>query len=103
MKKYFTSSSIIKLVKDLEDTREEYGGYSYVRTIRNILEGNENSEIANHFSNKEYYGAYEFLSLSRAEEIMDELVAEGKLKVILAKRGKLYCTKEYYKHHQQQK
>ena len=37
---------IIRMVKDLEDTRDMYYGYSYVRTIRNILVGKEGALIA---------------------------------------------------------
>ena len=37
---------LIGMVKDLEDTREMYQGYSYVRTMRNILIGKEDAVIA---------------------------------------------------------
>lgn len=40
---------LIAMVKDLEDTREIYHGYSYVRTMRNILIGKEDAAIAPNF------------------------------------------------------
>ena len=50
------SDVLIKMVKDLEDTREIYHGYSYVRTMRNILTGKRSATIAPWFQGKEYYG-----------------------------------------------
>ena len=42
---------IIKMIKDLEDTRDKYNGYAYVRTMRNILVGKKDAAIAPYFKN----------------------------------------------------
>ncbi len=85
---------LIRLVKDLEDTRSEYKGYSYVRTIRNILIGKEDAAIAPFFKGKPYYGQFETLTLERVEQMMDSLVSSYQLDVIRTEHGKLYCTRE---------
>ncbi len=87
---------IIKMVKDLERTREDYCGYAYVRTIRNILVGKESAAIAPLFKDKLYYGQFFSLRLDEVEYMMDTLVKKGLLKIIYTQRGKLYCTPEYY-------
>ena len=87
---------IIRMVKDLEDTRDMYYGYSYVRTIRNILVGKENALIAPLFKSKSYYGMFDYLNLSDTEAIMDRIVKSNQLDVKFTNRGKLYCTHEYY-------
>ncbi|WP_051200008.1 tetratricopeptide repeat protein [Butyrivibrio sp. FCS006] len=88
------SDLLIRLVKDLEDTRSEYKGYSYVRTIRNILIGKEDAAIAPFFKGKPYYGQFEALTLERVEEMMDALVSSYQLDVIHTEHGKLYCSRE---------
>lgn len=90
------NNRFIELVKDLEDTRDDYKGYSYIRTMRNILIGNENATIAPFFASKPYYGMYERLKLEDLELIMDALVKAHQLEVVFTEHGKLYCTKEFY-------
>ncbi len=70
---------LIRLVKDLEDTRSEYRGFSYVRTIRNILIGKEDAAIAPFFEGKPYYGIFETLTLEQVEQMMDSLVVTANL------------------------
>ncbi len=93
---YNSGDMIIKMVKDLEDTREYYRGYAYVRTMRNILIGKESAAIAPLFSDKPYYGQYYSLTLEQVERMMDSLVRSDRLRIIYTDRGKLYCTPEYY-------
>lgn len=86
----------VKMVRDLEDTREDHRGYSYVRTMRNILIGKKDAEIAPLFEGKPYYGIFSDLSLEAMEQIMDAFVQLGQLEVEYTNHGKLYCTPEYY-------
>ena len=87
---------LLRMVKDLEDTREMYCGYSYVRTMRNILVGKDGAAIAPFFKGKPYYGIYDTLELAAVEKMLDGLVSRNQLSVIYTGRGKLYCTNEYY-------
>lgn len=89
---------LIAMVRDLEDTREHYHGYSYVRTMRNILIGKEDAAIAPVFKNKDYFGCFQELTLEELERMMDKLVKNNKLDVIHTSHGKLYCTHEYHEH-----
>ena len=89
---------LIAMVKDLEDTRELYHGYSYVRTMRNILIGKEDAVIAPNFKKKPYYGRYKEMTLEVLELIMDVLVEANQLDVIYTEHGKLYCTHEYHEY-----
>lgn len=89
---------LIAMVRDLEDTREHYHGYSYVRTMRNILIGKEDAVIAPVFKNKEYFGCIQELTLEELERIMDKMVKNERLDVIHTSHGKLYCTHGYHKH-----
>ena len=86
----------ISMVKDLEDTREIYGGYSYVRTMRNILVGKKDASIAPYFKDKPYYGKFPSLRLEDLEKIMDSFVLANLIDVIYTQHGKLYCTHEYH-------
>ena len=87
---------LLKMVKDLEDTREVYCGYSYVRTMRDILVGKDDAVIALSFKGKPYYGIYDKLELTTVEKMLDGLVSQNQLSIIYTGRGKLYCTNEYY-------
>lgn len=87
---------LIRMVKDLEDTRGKYAGYSYVRTMRNILVGKEDAAIAPYFKGKPYYGLMDELKLEDMERIMDVLVQTGQLDIIYTDNGKLYCTHDYH-------
>lgn len=87
---------LISMVKDLENTRENFFGYSYVRTMRNILIGKEDAAIAPLFKDKEYFGCFYELKLDVLEEMMDELVKKNKLDAIYTEHGKLYCSHEYH-------
>ena len=87
---------LLRMVKDLEDTRDIYYGYSYVRTIRNILVGKDGAVIAPFFKGKTYYGVCDTLELATVEKILDGLVSQNQLSVIYIRRGKLYCTNDYY-------
>lgn len=87
---------IIKMVNDLERTRDDYHGYAYVRTMRNILVGKEDAAIAPFFKNKPYYGLVDHMKLDELERIMDSLVRDNRLDIIYTDHGKLYCTHEYY-------
>lgn len=86
----------ITMIKDLEDTREKYKGYSYVRTMRNILVGKKDAAIAPYFKEKPYYGIYPNLKLEDLEQIMDAFVRANLIDVIHTNHGKLYCTHDYY-------
>jgi len=90
-------SLLVSIVKDLENTRDKYSGYAYIRTIRNILVGKEDAIIAPHFKECIYYGIYGGLRLDEVEDKMNRLVIKGKLNIIYTEHGKLYCTHEYYK------
>ena len=87
---------LLQMVKDLEDTREIYQRYSYVRTMRNILAGKESALIAPYFKTKPYYGLFEELKLEETEYYFDNMVRAGLLDVIHTDHGKLYCTHEFY-------
>ena len=87
---------IVKMVNDLEKTREFYCGYAYVRTIRNILIGKESAAIAPYFKEEPYYGQYRRLRLDQVEYMMDLLVKKGLIKIIYTQRGKLYCSSDYH-------
>ena len=89
-------SLLLDLVKDLEKTRYKYDGYAYARTIRNILTGNKDSSVADHFKDKYYYGVLNQLSLKDAEDLMDDMLKLNVLDCIFTEHGKLYCTHEYY-------
>lgn len=89
---------LIGMVKDLENTRDVYKGYSYVRTMRNILIGKEDAAIAPFFDMKPYYGQFYELSLEELEQMMDVLVKTNQLRVFVTEHGKLYCTQEYYEY-----
>ena len=92
---------VIEIVQDLENTREDIHGYSYVRTIRNILIGKEDAIIAPNFKNKQYYGLVNELTLQETEKILDYLVVTNQITYFFTQNGKLYCTFDYYKtkHH----
>lgn len=97
MKKYEkVYELIIQMVKDLEKTRDDYRGYSYVRTMRNILVGKEDAAVAPLFKEKPYYGLVDHMKLDELEGLLDKLVIDDKLDVIYTDHGKLYCTHEYY-------
>lgn len=88
---------LVSMVRDLEDTRGKYNGYSYVTTIRNILVGKETAYIAPFFVTKPYYGLYSRLSKDETRSLMDSLISEGELDYIISDKGKkLYCTHEYH-------
>ena len=86
----------VQMVKDLENTRFKYHGYSYVRTMRNILIANQNAVIAVHFQDKPYYGIFSWLSLGEVEAMMDRVVSTGQLEIVWTDHGKLYCTPDYH-------
>lgn len=88
---------IIQMVKDLEKTRDDYRGYAYVRTMRNILVGKDDAVVAPLFKEKPYYGIVDHMKLDELESIMDKLVNDNRLDIIYTDHGKLYCTHEYYK------
>ena len=88
----------IQLVKDLEDTRDQYHGYAYVRTLRNIIVGKKDAAIAPLFQGKPYYGCVPYLTLQETEKIFDALVQINQLELILTEHGKLYCTPEYHEY-----
>ena len=90
-------SLLVSMVRDLENTRSKYNGYSYVTTIRNILVGKESAYIAPFFVAKPYYGLYVSLSKDETRRLMDSLISNGQLDYIISNKGKkLYCTHEYY-------
>jgi hypothetical protein len=91
------SEFLIGIINDLEDTQEYVSGYSYCRTVRNILVGNPKSVIASNFTNKQYYGIIGSLSLKETEELLDYLVKLNQITYMFTKRGKMYCTFDYYK------
>ena len=87
---------LIEMVKDLEKTRHDYGGYAYVRTMRNILVGKKDAIVAPYFIGKSYYGIVSNMKLEELEGIMDKLVKDNLLDIVYTDHGKLYCTHEYY-------
>ena len=89
---------LVQMIKDLEDTREIYQGYSYVRTMRNILTGNKQAAIAPHFRDKPYYGQFKNLKLEVLEQMLDSLVTTNQIDVLLTEHGKLYCTHDYHEY-----
>jgi uncharacterized protein YpbB len=91
------SKLLIGIIKDLENTQDYIYGYSYCRTIRNILVGNPKAVIALNFTDKQYYGIVEHLSLKETEEMLDYLVKSNRITYIFTERGKMYCTFDYYK------
>ena len=90
---------LLNIVNDLEKTRDIYNGYSYARTIRNILVGKETAIIAPFFDDKEYYGYLDYISIKSVEQMLENLVKEKRLYFIYTDRGKLFCTKEFYESH----
>jgi hypothetical protein len=88
---------LIDIVKDLENTQEFICGYSYARTIRNILVGKEDAIIAPNFKGKYYHGILEMLSLKETEDMLDYLVKTNQITYMCTSHGKMYCTFEYYK------
>lgn len=91
-----TEKMLTKVVKDLENTRHKYGGYPYVRTIRNILVGKADAAIAPYFATKPYYGMFYELTLKETEDLLDKLVSKNKLDTIFTGHGKMYCSVEEY-------
>lgn len=91
------SKLLIGIINDLENTQDYICGYSYCRTIRNILVGNPKAVIASNFTNKQYYGLVKHLSLKETEEMMDDLVKSNKVTYIFTGHGKMYCSFDYYK------
>lgn len=89
---------LIGMIKELEETREIYHGYSYVRTMRNILIGKKDAAIAPYFQNKPYYGQFKELKLEVLEQMLDTLVSTNQIDVLLTEHGKLYCTHEYHEY-----
>lgn len=92
--KLFLIPYILQIIKDLENTREKYWGFAYVRTIRNILIGKENAAIAPNFSDKNYYGIIDHLRLDELEFIMDTMVGWHLIDIVYTNHGKLYCSEE---------
>lgn len=88
---------LVAVVRDLEDTRYQINGYSYVRTIRNILVGNPDAIIAPNFKQKPYYGIVDHLTLEETEKLLDNVANTNRLICDYREHGKLYCTPEYYK------
>ena len=92
---YLIKNLMISMIKDLEDTRDIYGGYAYVRTMRNILIGKEDAAIAPFFKGKQYYGIVKDLKLEDVQIIMDRLEEANEIDVVFTNHGKLYCTHAY--------
>ena len=90
------SCLLFTVVNDLERTRDVINGYSYVRTIRNILIGKSDAAIAPNFSGKKYYGLISDLTLEETETMMDNMVKSKMLSCIYTSHGKLYCTPDYH-------
>jgi uncharacterized protein YpbB len=90
------SKLLIEIINDLENTQHYIHGYSYCRTIRNILTGNPKAIIASNFMNKQYYGILNRLSLQETEKLLDYLVKDNQITYIFTNRGKMYCTFDYY-------
>ena len=86
---------LVALVKDLEDTRDIYHGYAYIKTIKNILIGNNKSIIAPCFQEKSYYGICRSATRKDIKNLMDNLVEKGKLYADYRDKKVLYCTEEY--------
>jgi uncharacterized protein YpbB len=91
------SKLLLEIINDLENTQDYIRGYSYCRTIRNILVGNPKAVIASNFTDKQYYGIVEHLSLKETEGMLDCLVKSNHITYMFTERGKMYCTFDYYK------
>lgn len=87
---------LVVMIKDLENTRHKYHGYSYVRTMRNILVGKKEAAIAPYFVDKPYYGKLEWIRLEDLEHMLDTMVSLHQIDVLYTEHGKLYCTHEYH-------
>jgi uncharacterized protein YpbB len=87
---------LIGIINDLENTQDYICGYSYCRTIRNILVGNPKAVIASNFTDRQYYGVLEHLSLKETEEMLDSLVKSNYVTYLFTEHGKMYCTFDYY-------
>jgi hypothetical protein len=94
---------LIGIINDLENTQDYICGYSYCRTIRNILVGNPKAVIASNFTDKQYYGIAEHLSLKETEGMLECLVKSNQVTYIFTEHGKMYCTFDYYKSRCQRK
>lgn len=89
------SKLLVEILTDLENTQSYYHGYGYRRTIRNILIGNKDSEVAANFTDKKYYGIMKFLSLEDTENLLNQLVKENIITYDITEHGKMYCTFTY--------
>jgi uncharacterized protein YpbB len=91
------SRLLIRIINDLENTQDYICGYSYCRTIRNILVGNPKAVIASNFTDKQYYGIIDHLSLRETEIMLDYLVKSNQVTCTFTEHGKMYCTFDYYR------
>ena len=88
-------SLLVQMVKDLEETAWKFHGYAYPRTIRNILIGKEDAEIAPNFKGKPYHGiASKDLKIVDASDILDGMVAKGYLDSFISDRN-VHYNKRY--------
>lgn len=89
------SKLLVEILRDIENTQSFYHGYGYRRTVRNILVGNKDSEVAVNFTNKKYYGIMKNLSLEDTENLLNQLVKENIITYNITEHGKMYCTFSY--------
>lgn len=83
------------LVKDIESNSKELHCYAYPKTIRSILIGSPNSQIACHFSEKPYFGILKKKpTLSKIQKLFDTLVEEGNLSFEMHNGKKRYVSNE---------
>lgn len=91
------SKLLVEILRDLENTQPYYHGYGYRRTVRNIITGNKDSEVAANFIDKKYYGVMKYLSLEDTENLLNQLVEENIITYDITEHGKMYCTFSYLK------
>ena len=89
------SNLLVEILSDLENTQPYYHGYGYRRTVRNILTGNKDSEVAANFKDKRYYGIMKYLSLRDTESLLNKLVEKRIITYDIREHGKMYCTFSY--------
>lgn len=84
---------LVDLICDIEKNSSKFHCYPYLKTMRSILTAAKKSPIAPHFSDKYYYGIYNYLSLTKIEEVLTLLCEEDVLTYSLHHDKKRYSIK----------
>ena len=87
---------IKELIFDIEENCKLYACYAYPKTIRSILTACTYSDIAHHFSDKEYFGIFqESIFLSQIIKILDKMCSDGMITYLEVKNKKRYKSIEH--------